>query len=128
MRHTRHAAAPGPFRDDRVPFPGVSAGERAVCRQDGASWEGSPTLRRADRNDPVTGAPRPCRDRSSGPPGHLPFPLPAASPAAVMGLRSRRVTMGATLGWPALAVLGFLVLTGVVVVLGTSSTARYEFE
>jgi hypothetical protein len=38
------------------------------------------------------------------------------------------VTMGATMGWPAMAVLGFLVLTGVVVVLGTSSTARYEFE
>jgi hypothetical protein len=38
------------------------------------------------------------------------------------------VTMGATMGWPALAVLGFLVLTGVVVALATSSTARYEFE
>jgi hypothetical protein len=38
------------------------------------------------------------------------------------------VTMGATLGWPAVAVLGFLVLTGVVVALATSSTARYEFE
>jgi hypothetical protein len=38
------------------------------------------------------------------------------------------VTMDATLGWPAMAVLGFLLLTGVVVALGTSSTARYEFE
>ena len=38
------------------------------------------------------------------------------------------MTMGATLGWPAVAVLGFLMLTGVVVALGTSSTARYEFE
>ena len=38
------------------------------------------------------------------------------------------MTMGATLGWPAMAVLGFLLLTGVVVALGTSSTARYEFE
>ena len=36
--------------------------------------------------------------------------------------------MGVTMGWPATAVLGFLVLTGLVVVLGTSSTARYEFE
>ncbi|TFV64068.1 UNVERIFIED_ORG: hypothetical protein E4P37_13570 [Bacillus sp. AZ43] len=36
--------------------------------------------------------------------------------------------MGATLGWPAAAVLGFLLLTGVVVALGASSTARYEFE
>jgi hypothetical protein len=36
--------------------------------------------------------------------------------------------MGATMGWPAVAVLGFLVLTGVVVALATSSTARYEFE
>jgi hypothetical protein len=36
--------------------------------------------------------------------------------------------MGATMGWPAMALLGFLVLIGVVVVLGTSSTARYEFE
>lgn len=38
------------------------------------------------------------------------------------------MTMGATMGWPAMALLGFLVLIGVVVVLGTSSTARYEFE
>jgi hypothetical protein len=36
--------------------------------------------------------------------------------------------MGATMGWPAVALLGFLVLIGVVVVLGTTSTARYEFE
>jgi hypothetical protein len=36
--------------------------------------------------------------------------------------------MGTTMGWPAMALLGFLVLIGVVVVLGTSSTARYEFE
>src|SRR3954454_13085424 len=36
--------------------------------------------------------------------------------------------MGATMGWPAMALLGFLVLIGVVVLLGTSSTARYEFE
>ena len=38
------------------------------------------------------------------------------------------MTMGATMGWPALALFGFLVLIGVVVVLGISSTARYEFE
>jgi hypothetical protein len=38
------------------------------------------------------------------------------------------VDMGVTLGWPAVAVLGFLVLTILVVILGTSSTARYEFE
>ena len=40
------------------------------------------------------------------------------------------MTMGATLGWPAVAVLvlGFAVLTGLVVALGSSSTARYEFE
>ncbi|WP_092201831.1 hypothetical protein [Blastococcus tunisiensis] len=36
--------------------------------------------------------------------------------------------MGATLAPPAMAVLGFLLLTGLVVVLGASSTARYEFE
>jgi hypothetical protein len=36
--------------------------------------------------------------------------------------------MGATMGWPAAAVLGFLLLTGLVVLLGASSTARYEFE
>ncbi|WP_097184924.1 hypothetical protein [Blastococcus haudaquaticus] len=36
--------------------------------------------------------------------------------------------MGVTVGWPATAVLGFLVLTGLVVALATSSTARYEFE
>jgi hypothetical protein len=38
------------------------------------------------------------------------------------------VTMGATMGWPAVAMLGFVMLIGVVVLLGTSSTARYEFE
>ena len=38
------------------------------------------------------------------------------------------MTMGATLGWPAMAVLGFFVLTGVVVALGLTATARYEFE
>jgi hypothetical protein len=38
------------------------------------------------------------------------------------------VTMGATMGWPAAAVLGFVLLTGLVVLLGASSTARYEFE
>jgi hypothetical protein len=36
--------------------------------------------------------------------------------------------MGTTMGWPAVAVLGFLVLIGIVIVLGTSSTARYEFQ
>ncbi|MGY2126919.1 hypothetical protein [Blastococcus sp. SYSU DS0617] len=36
--------------------------------------------------------------------------------------------MGATLVWPAVVVLGFLLFVGVVVVLGASSTARYEFE
>jgi hypothetical protein len=36
--------------------------------------------------------------------------------------------MGATLGWPTVAVLGFFLLIGVVVALGTNSTARYEFE
>ncbi len=38
------------------------------------------------------------------------------------------MTMGATLVWPAVVVLGFLAFTGLVVVLGASSTARYEFE
>ena len=38
------------------------------------------------------------------------------------------MTMGATMGWPAVAVLGFVLLTAVVVALGASSTARYEFE
>src|SRR5215218_3675957 len=36
--------------------------------------------------------------------------------------------MGATLVWPAVTVLGFLFFTGLVVALGTSTTARYEFE
>src|SRR5688572_21231162 len=36
--------------------------------------------------------------------------------------------MGATLVWPVLTVLGFLFFTGLVVALGTSTTARYEFE
>ncbi|MGY1746808.1 hypothetical protein [Blastococcus sp. SYSU D00695] len=30
--------------------------------------------------------------------------------------------------WPAVTLLGFLVLTGLVVVMGASSTARYERE
>ena len=38
------------------------------------------------------------------------------------------MTMGATLGWPTTAVLGFFLLTALVVALGTTSTARYEFE
>jgi hypothetical protein len=36
--------------------------------------------------------------------------------------------MGATLVWPVVVVLGFCAFTAVVVVLGASSTARYEFE
>jgi hypothetical protein len=36
--------------------------------------------------------------------------------------------MGTTFVEPVLAMLGFLVATGVVIALGTSSTARYEFE
>ena len=38
------------------------------------------------------------------------------------------MTMGTTLAWPAVVVLGFVVLTCLVVALGTSSTDRYEFE
>ena len=38
------------------------------------------------------------------------------------------MTLGATMGWPTVAVLGFFLLTAVVVALGTTSTARYEFE
>ena len=30
--------------------------------------------------------------------------------------------------WPAVTLLGFLVLTGLVIVMGSSSTARYERE
>jgi hypothetical protein len=40
----------------------------------------------------------------------------------------RRSAVGATLVWPAVAVLGFLLVICVVVALGTTSTARYEFE
>lgn len=36
--------------------------------------------------------------------------------------------MTVTLGWPALTVVGFVVLTCLVIALGTSSTSRYEFE
>ncbi|WP_369832214.1 hypothetical protein [Blastococcus sp. TF02-8] len=36
--------------------------------------------------------------------------------------------MGTLLLWPATALLGFLLSTAVVVILGASSTARYEFE
>src|SRR5687768_15717152 len=47
-----------------------------------------------------------------------------------MAFEESPLTMGATMGWPpaAVAVLGFLMLTGLVVALGTTSTARYEFE
>src|SRR3954454_7341247 len=38
------------------------------------------------------------------------------------------VIVGGTLLWPMVTVLGFLALTGVVVALGASATARYEFE
>lgn len=38
------------------------------------------------------------------------------------------MTMSATLVWPAVTLLGFVLFTGVVVALATSSTARYEFE
>ncbi len=38
------------------------------------------------------------------------------------------MTMGATLVWPAVTLLGFFFFTGLVVILGTSTTARYEFE
>ncbi|MCW2581136.1 MAG: hypothetical protein JWR82_2737 [Blastococcus sp.] len=38
------------------------------------------------------------------------------------------MTMGATMVWPTVTVLGFFVFTAVVVILATSSTARYEFE
>lgn len=38
------------------------------------------------------------------------------------------MTVFPTMGWPMMAVLGFLALNGVVVALGTRSTARYEFE
>src|SRR3954454_2409124 len=56
------------------------------------------------------------------------WPVRGTSPPRRRVLRSPRVTMGATLAWPAMAVLGFVVLTCLVVALGTSSTARYEFE
>jgi hypothetical protein len=36
--------------------------------------------------------------------------------------------MGATMVWPTVTVLGFFLFTALVVALGTSSTARYEFE
>jgi hypothetical protein len=55
-------------------------------------------------------------------------PVRGTSPPRQRVLRSLRVTMGATMGWPAVAVLGFVLLTAVVVALGASSTARYEFE
>src|SRR3954452_4265397 len=55
-------------------------------------------------------------------------PVRGTSPPRRWGAEEFRVTMGATLGWPAVAVLGFLMLNVVVVVLGTSSTARYEFD
>jgi hypothetical protein len=38
------------------------------------------------------------------------------------------VTMSAMLWWPTVTLLGFVLFTGVVVALGASSTARYEFE
>src|SRR5690242_11724750 len=61
-------------------------------------------------------------------PAHRFWPVRGTSRCGERVLRSPRVTMGATMGWPAIAVLGFVLLIGVVVILGVSSTARYEFE
>lgn len=38
------------------------------------------------------------------------------------------MSLGGSLLWPVVAVLGFVLLTGLVAALGTSSVARYEFE
>src|SRR3954468_9346807 len=81
------------------------------------------------RNDPVTGPSGPCPDGPRRPCGPIAFGLSAVLVRRGDGQRgSPRVTMGATMGWPAMGLVGFRVLIGVVVVLGTSSTARYEFE
>src|SRR3954469_17967945 len=79
-------------------------------------------------NDPVTGPLPACR---SGSPKRRPAvtsALPAApSPAAAEVLEEIRVSVGVALMWPLVAVFGFLGLTGVVVALGATATARYEF-
>jgi hypothetical protein len=52
----------------------------------------------------------------------------ATSPVAAEVLEEIRVSVGVALMWPLVAVFGFLGLTGVVVALGATATARYEFE
>src|SRR3954454_11372076 len=87
------------------------------------------TGRWSGHNDPVTGPLPACR---SGSPKRRPAvisALPAAtSPAAAAVFEEIRVSVGVALMWPLVAVFGFLGLTGVVVALGATATARYEFE
>src|SRR4051812_45901929 len=75
------------------------------------------------------GRDRPGRPRA-GRPGGAPARLGATG--GRVGRRSAavlvRLVMAALLVWPAVAVAGFLAAAGLVVVLGRSSTARYEFE
>ena len=50
-----------------------------------------------------------------------PAPDPAAAPEELGG-------MNLMMMWPAVTLLGFLVLTALVIAMGTQSTARYERE
>jgi hypothetical protein len=81
-------------------------------------------------NDPVTGPLPARRSASRVPAAPVTSALTAAtSPAAAEVLSKEiRVGVGVALMWPMVAVFGFLALTGVVVALGATATARYEFE
>ena len=49
-------------------------------------------------------------------------------PAHLAGRRTNDRGKCSMMFWPAVTLLGFLVLTGLVIVMGSSSTARYERE
>jgi hypothetical protein len=86
------------------------------------------TGRRPGRNDPVTGPSGAGRTVSSRGRRAIPLRHSAVLPRRGDGAEESRVTMGATMVWPTVTLLGFFLFTAVVVALGTSSTARYEFE
>jgi len=49
-------------------------------------------------------------------------------PGLIRAMCDRRVGERSMVLWPAVSLIGFLVLTAVVIAMGTSSTARYERE
>src|SRR5213080_4030134 len=106
--------------------------DKRVCRGPGQQplTRPSATIRerrrtgpgRATDERPEEPLPFPCPRRAGTPARSRPGspPPPGSPPASQEG--------GAMLLWPSVTVLGFLALAGLVVALGRSSTARFEFE